>query len=526
MNHVLSKLGDRRPSPRRWSWLLALVLMLGISGATWYIASHGSYSTVFAQTPESPTQPGPSDAVQRALPLITSAPPLPGVGQHPAPVPRDPFDSAPGARPLPAIQPAPAANDPFGSVTVRKEAGHAEPAPWGRTTQPAVREAEQRSPEPFTRSTREAFGPTLQPSAPAADVTHRSQFPFPAPPMQDTAVRPVQELQPPATQDVLMAPSVEATDALTPPATPAASQPTELFASPADPEPPISAPAQESNPFQLAAPIEERMTAPAAPEASTNPFASPTIPSADQPLPPISEPAPEPATSVFSSSPPVRQPALEPAPSIFSNSPPVSQPEPEPVPTPYQPSPSPFPPTSSQFPQPLENTSRPLLTSPPATRVSSTEPALAEEQIYKVQPGDNYWTISKAFYGSGRYFGGLAQYNSHRIPSPEKMKPGMIVLIPDALVLHRKYPQLCGPDPSQIKPEEPFGFFVDAQGHPAFRVGEGDTLGGIAQKHLGRVTRAEQLYQMNKDRIRDPNNLKLGTILRLPPDAAQVMQLP
>jgi nucleoid-associated protein YgaU len=168
----------------------------------------------------------------------------------------------------------------------------------------------------------------------------------------------------------------------------------------------------------------------------------------------------------------------------------------------------------------LEQGSFPSLSSPPATAASATQPAVAEDRIYEVQPGDNYWSISKAFYNSGRYFGALAQYNAHRIPSPEKMKPGMKVLIPDALVLHQRFPKLVGS--AEAKPVLPTGFFVDEQGQPAYRVGSGDTLGGIAQLHLGRVSRAGQLYGMNKDRIRDPNNLTLGTVLRLPADASQI----
>ena len=63
---------------------------------------------------------------------------------------------------------------------------------------------------------------------------------------------------------------------------------------------------------------------------------------------------------------------------------------------------------------------------------------------------------------------------------------------------------------------------MDANGAPMYRVGADDTLGGIAQKHLGRFSRWVEIYQINQHRLKDPNALTLGDVLELPADASRV----
>ncbi|WP_437229038.1 LysM peptidoglycan-binding domain-containing protein [Planctomicrobium sp. SH661] len=164
--------------------------------------------------------------------------------------------------------------------------------------------------------------------------------------------------------------------------------------------------------------------------------------------------------------------------------------------------------------------------SAPATPQVTTPASPPPDEVYQVQSGDNYWTISRRYYGSARFFSALSEYNKHRIPSPEKMKPGMYVLVPDIEVLHQKYPQLTGGGPRDPAESAPAGFFVDSNGQPCYRIGKGDTLTDIAQNYLGRSSRWVQIQSMNQDRLGDGKTLKIGTILRLPSDASQVVLAP
>lgn len=218
--------------------------------------------------------------------------------------------------------------------------------------------------------------------------------------------------------------------------------------------------------------------------------------------------------------------------------------EPVPTPTPVAPKApaaafpetSPFPPANPPS-RPhtgtgSKETSREAYSPRPVTGAMSTprttpvtEPV--NEDVYQVQSGDNYWTISRRFYGTARFFGALAEYNRHRIQDPEKMRPGMYVLVPDIEILHRRYPELTGGGQSGTSPEDLVaGFFVDSEGRPAYRVGKGVTLTDIAQQHLGRATRWVEIYRLNKDHIPDVKTLKIGSVLVLPPDACQVRLAP
>lgn len=145
-------------------------------------------------------------------------------------------------------------------------------------------------------------------------------------------------------------------------------------------------------------------------------------------------------------------------------------------------------------------------------------------EVCEVQPGDNYWKISRRSYGTTRYFSALALYNHSRIRDPKKLRPGMKVLLPTAEVLEQKYPKLFrNPAPRERKPS---GYFVKSNGTAAYRIGERDTLSQIAQKHLGRSSRWIQIYRLNRTVLTNPNRLKPGTVIILPDDATDVHMAP
>jgi nucleoid-associated protein YgaU len=149
---------------------------------------------------------------------------------------------------------------------------------------------------------------------------------------------------------------------------------------------------------------------------------------------------------------------------------------------------------------------------------------------YVVQPQDNFWTISRKKYGTSRYFQALAELNKSRIPDPSRMRPGMKVSTPAAEILEERYGQFLPPGTRvQVTAAEetstksaPTGFFVSPDGTPKYRTTEKDTLSDIAARHLGRSSRWIQIYEMNRDKLSSPNQLKVGTELALPGDASNV----
>lgn len=158
-----------------------------------------------------------------------------------------------------------------------------------------------------------------------------------------------------------------------------------------------------------------------------------------------------------------------------------------------------------------------------------------EGDRYTVQPNDNFWSISRKRYGAGRYFMALARHNQKVIPDPKMMKPGIVIATPDASILEQNYGDVI-PKAGPIDSESPVaatqvrksvtaeraGYFVANDGAPMYRVGDQDTLTGIAKSHLGRTSRWVQILEMNRNVLRDGNELKIGTVLRLPADASHV----
>lgn len=177
---------------------------------------------------------------------------------------------------------------------------------------------------------------------------------------------------------------------------------------------------------------------------------------------------------------------------------------------------------------------------------------------YTVQEGDSYWNISKKVYGTAKYFQVLADLNQGTIADPQKMKAGTVIQTPDASFLQSQLKTVRRTAPTGLtgsietdgradrtgnidsdessasnaetvvvsrRPatqEEPSGILFNQQGYPMFRIGETDTLTSIAADHLGRASRWEQIYNMNRDRLQSPDKLQIGMVLKLPADASRV----
>jgi nucleoid-associated protein YgaU len=174
---------------------------------------------------------------------------------------------------------------------------------------------------------------------------------------------------------------------------------------------------------------------------------------------------------------------------------------------------------------------------------------------YTVADGDTYWNISRTVYGTARYYAALARHNQARVGDPERLRPGMQIATPDARELEKRYPTLIekpaptsrlGSEPDPAAPRrspakvltpgavssaaaqgspEP-GYFYSPKGEPMYRIGPGDTLSLIAQKHLGRGSRSEEIFEKNRDILKSPDNLTVGTVIRLPADASRLSLVP
>ncbi|MBC7816813.1 MAG: LysM peptidoglycan-binding domain-containing protein [Planctomycetaceae bacterium] len=177
---------------------------------------------------------------------------------------------------------------------------------------------------------------------------------------------------------------------------------------------------------------------------------------------------------------------------------------------------------------------------PPARERTASKPTsrhpLLKEGEYLVEEGDNFCVISKKLYGSDKYFLALAEHNRNRVADPCRMRPGLVISAPAKDVLEQQHSaQIPKPKAtSEAKGEKshstqkvsaallPPGLFQDANGALWYRVGKDDTLTGIAKAHLGRISRADQIFNLNRERLRNRDDLHPGQELRLPNDASHV----
>jgi nucleoid-associated protein YgaU len=186
---------------------------------------------------------------------------------------------------------------------------------------------------------------------------------------------------------------------------------------------------------------------------------------------------------------------------------------------------------SSQDPPLAATASRPLRVRPvgddrpsaPAVRSPSTPIAAASTaesaatarpspQTYRVAEGDSLSSIATAFYGDAGLWQRLAEANRERLPNPDRMRVGLLLVIPDRQALDGSAVPAPGPGPGPAAVRDPL---VAAE--PRIHVvGEGETLSEIAAAHLGSARRWPEIVAANRDRIDDPDRVRPGTELRLP----------
>lgn len=119
---------------------------------------------------------------------------------------------------------------------------------------------------------------------------------------------------------------------------------------------------------------------------------------------------------------------------------------------------------------------------------------------YTVARGDTLWKIAKKFYGDGALWQKIYADNAAAIKNPNKIYAGQTILI---------YP-LQGDGTILQRPDDG----VAAGG--TYTVGQGDTLWNIAKKAYGSGKKWKKIYEANRDKLKNPNQLRVNQILVIP----------
>jgi nucleoid-associated protein YgaU len=472
---------------------------------------------------------GPLNGLNAPPPPLEAAGGLPPLGDNPALAPPslDPKDKDPApVRSEAAVPALPAVKD--------------DPKPSGLLDLPPAM-----SGGPPETATKAVDLPPVVPAAPVALPSPRPKVDIPTQPTPKPTPPGADSLAPiggptPDVKDAGPPPSgSKKADDLLPLGTPTPKDPKDTGL-------PSVAPKKADDLLPLDAPTSKKASESKPPEP-----APPTVPAQAPPPEPVVAPRPDPSPR-----PAEKMPQFSPAPS-----------EAEPAVAPANSSASAgmkTVPTLGKY-RPADGTSDPRLSSTP-TRIADApmprEEVGAGEQVdpilHTVQEGENFWTISRRYYGSARYYLALHDANKKVVPKVDVLYVGTTVKVPPVEALDRdlvaRGKPLASKEPTTrddqvatsrrtTQPREgravptrtradvelgmPTGRArrsgsrdeIDEPSRPTYRVRSHDTLRSIARDTLGDSHRYREILELNRDVIDDPTHLVSGQTLTLPEDA-------
>lgn len=154
------------------------------------------------------------------------------------------------------------------------------------------------------------------------------------------------------------------------------------------------------------------------------------------------------------------------------------------------------------------------------TRIQTTRPtapAYPAPKSHTVKKDETLWAIAQQHYGDGALHARLAAYNRSRLPDPSALRVGLTLLIPVKDELMRSSDATLAERGARADASAPAASRPASPAQREYVVQKGDTLGEISMETLGTSKRWREIYELNKDRIDDPDNVLAGTRLRIPP---------
>ncbi|MEQ9095741.1 MAG: LysM peptidoglycan-binding domain-containing protein [Phycisphaerales bacterium] len=141
------------------------------------------------------------------------------------------------------------------------------------------------------------------------------------------------------------------------------------------------------------------------------------------------------------------------------------------------------------------------------SREVSTEPMVVQ---HHVQPNESLYKIAARYYGDGNTWRRIAEDNAGRVGENGSVREGVTLRILDPIKgVGSEQPTTSARAERSSTPAPPSNPLT-------YTVKSGDTLGEIAQELLGTVRRQHELIALNRDVLKDPDNLRAGMVLKLP----------
>lgn len=144
---------------------------------------------------------------------------------------------------------------------------------------------------------------------------------------------------------------------------------------------------------------------------------------------------------------------------------------------------------------------------PPGKQIDPIPSAASEE--YVIQAGDTYADIAEKKYGDRHLWQTIADANPSM--KPNAMRVGKKIAIPAKPGKNVDEPVVGGTMVNPIPVPSNAG-----SGPKTYVVQAGDTLMGISQKNYGTARNHEKIFDANRDKLQNPNDLVVGMKLTLP----------
>lgn len=128
-----------------------------------------------------------------------------------------------------------------------------------------------------------------------------------------------------------------------------------------------------------------------------------------------------------------------------------------------------------------------------------------------VESGDTLSELARKHLGSAADWDELLKANRDKITRPEELRVGMTLRLPAKAIARQQVqqPTVTG-NTRQPSPA------TNTTGPKTYTIESGDTLSSIAAKTMGSANKWYKLYQHNKSTINDPDNLTVGTTIKIP----------
>jgi nucleoid-associated protein YgaU len=152
----------------------------------------------------------------------------------------------------------------------------------------------------------------------------------------------------------------------------------------------------------------------------------------------------------------------------------------------------------------------PAAHTPVARHTPPAAPAIPAHLTYVIQDNDSLWSIARRAYGDGQAWTLIAQVNPGL--SAGRLQTGLKINLPDPAAVHARLGTHAAPA-AAAAPARTAAARLQVR---SVTVHEGDTLYNIARKVYGDGEKWDVIYNANKDKLSDPDELPASVQLTIP----------